>query len=327
MEHDLLAYLLHGLEPDEELAVEAYLEADANPRKDLRHWRTLLDPLNNLPVPEPPSTLYMNTLRAVAGHMVQARGPSFPARDDLHGSGSRWWRRADVMVAASVILVVGLLLPPLLMYMRHRQAVLACQDNLYHFHQAYTQYWEKHNGSLPNLADLPEDIRIAGMHPVLLREKQCWNSAIKLLCPGGTTEEVWQPQDRSEVRQMASEKQDTHWREKLGGQYAYPLGYLQGRELVGLRRNMGDEVPYLADRPPRDGVDVDWLIANSTNHGGKGQNVLFLGGHVRWLVHRKLSNDDDLFLNAHKKLSAGVHAQDIVLAPSEARPIPESAAD
>lgn len=326
MEHDLLAYLLHGLDPDEERAVEAHLEADAAARKELRQWRGLLDPLNALPAPEPPDALYMDTLRAVAGHMVQIRGPNFPARDEIAEGGPRWWRRVDVLVAASVILVLGLLAPPLIMYMRHQQAILACKQNLYQIYQAYTQYWDNNGGALPNLSELPEELRVAGMHPVLLREKQCWRDNIELVCPGVGTNHVLLAHNREEVRKLNEAKTDPHWREKLGGQYAYPLGYLQGRDLHGLRRDMGNNIPFLADRPPREGVDADWTKANSPNHGGKGQNVLFLDGRVEWLTTRFI-NDDDIYLNANGRLAAGIHVKDIVLAPSEARPVAEPVSD
>jgi hypothetical protein len=319
MDHDLLAYLLQGMEPDEERATEEYLEANPAARKELRQWRKLLDPLNQAPVPEPPSHLYMNTLRAVAHTMVKTQSPNYPARDSGDSGRPRWWRRVDLMVAAGVVIVLLLLLPPTLLYLRHHQAKMACQDNLRQIHQAYFQYCADNKGALPNLAELPEEIRIAGMHPVMLREKNCWRDGITLTCPGVGTNGVLQPRNREEVLKLAKDNTDPRWPQMLGGQYAYPLGYFQGKELRGFNKEMGDETPILADRPPREG-EPDWLKANSPNHGGKGQNVLFLGGNVRWLTTRFINDGDDIYLSRNNKLEAGINSQDIVLAPSEARP-------
>ena len=56
-----------------------------------------------------------------------------------------------------------------------------------------------------------------------------------------------------------------------GGDYAYTLGYRDGDDVAGLRRDSGDLLPILADRPAAgDG--------NSPNHDGAGQNVLYIGG-------------------------------------------------
>jgi hypothetical protein len=316
MDHDLLAYLLQGLDPDEERAVEAHLEEDPAARKELQKWRRLLDPLNHVPPVEPPATLYMNTLRAVAGQMVQTRGPVFPARDESGDGGGRWWRRADVLVAAAAILVLALLLPPVLVYVRARQEIMACQQNLERLHRSYKQYWEQNNNVLPNLGDLEEPrIRFAGMHPVLLREKKCWNDEINLVCPGVGKGDIRPLRDRSEAMELLSQG-EPNWPAQVGGQYAYPLGFFQEDRLCALTRDLGDETPYLSDRSP-----IHAGKSNSPNHGGKGQNVLFMGGHVRWMTAR-IVGDDDIFLNADGKLEASRSVKDIVLGGSEVRPEP-----
>src|SRR5262249_38692393 len=73
---------------------------------------------------------------------------------------------------------------------------------------------------------------------------------------------------------------------QLGGQYAYCLGYReQDGRLYGLGRTSGDLLPILADRGGRGD--------NSDNHGGRGQNVLYVGGHVRWCVRPTVGVDND----------------------------------
>ena len=77
----------------------------------------------------------------------------------------------------------------------------------------------------------------------------------------------------------------------------------------------------MADRPPFDRPnDPGILDANSQNHGGLGQNVLYLGGYVKWAVHRNVGpNQNDIFLNANHELKAGLNPLDTVLGASGAQ--------
>ena len=57
---------------------------------------------------------------------------------------------------------------------------------------------------------------------------------------------------------------------------------------------------------------------NSPNHGGRGQNVLFGDGSVRWFRTRNAGpHDPDLFLNNDQQPRPGVHVSDSVLMPSK----------
>jgi hypothetical protein len=101
----------------------------------------------------------------------------------------------------------------------------------------------------------------------------------------------------------------------LGGDYAYTLGYQEGDDLMGLSRDSGDLLPILADRPRTDGR------GNSPNHGGAGQNVLYIGGQVRWCVEPTVGvNRDDIYRNLKNQVLAGEHQFDTVLGPSDAAP-------
>ena len=99
------------------------------------------------------------------------------------------------------------------------------------------------------------------------------------------------------------------------GGYAYSLGYLGPAICTGLRRDSGDLLPLLADGSGDGG--------NSPNHGGTGQNVLYIGGHVRWCVNPTVGIDgDDIYLNRDRRVRAGVCRDDSVLGASDARPYP-----
>jgi hypothetical protein len=101
----------------------------------------------------------------------------------------------------------------------------------------------------------------------------------------------------------------------LAGNYAYSLGYSDNGQLQGLRRDSGDLLPLLADAPPQTGGGL------SPNHGGLGQNVLYIGGNVRWCTQRTVGiNCDDIYLNQDGQLRTGRNWSDTVLAPSAATP-------
>jgi len=101
--------------------------------------------------------------------------------------------------------------------------------------------------------------------------------------------------------------------------YAYSLGY---RDETGVyhcameaTQTACARVPLMADGPPP-GVGNS---LNSTNHGGRGQNVLFNDGHVEFCVSRHVGGDD-IYLNRDLKVGAGVDCNDAVLGSSAAHP-------
>ena len=60
---------------------------------------------------------------------------------------------------------------------------------------------------------------------------------------------------------------------------------------------------------------------NSPNHGGVGQNVLYLNGRVRFCTNRTVGVDgDDIYLNKEKQPEAGIDRWDSVLGASGFHP-------
>ena len=106
----------------------------------------------------------------------------------------------------------------------------------------------------------------------------------------------------------------------MAGCYAYSLGYRGAAGLHGLRRGAGDLMPILADCPPfHEGAAGG--AGNSLSHGGGGQNVLTIGGSVRYCTSRGVGLDgDDIYLNRNQRILAGLSAADTVLAVSDAVP-------
>src|SRR5260370_16333204 len=64
----------------------------------------------------------------------------------------------------------------------------------------------------------------------------------------------------------------------------------------GLRCDYGDELPIMSDKPPF--CQGTCPLGNSPNHGGGGQNVLFIGGNVHFYRTPTVGvGGDDIFSN------------------------------
>jgi hypothetical protein len=98
--------------------------------------------------------------------------------------------------------------------------------------------------------------------------------------------------------------------------YAYNIGYRHTSQHAGpLDFQHSSQIPVLADQPSHDGLHIK--DGNSPNHGGRGQNVLFGDGTVRWFRTRHVSPRDlDLYLNDRGQPRPGLHQEDSVLVPS-----------
>ena len=91
--------------------------------------------------------------------------------------------------------------------------------------------------------------------------------------------------------------------------------------VVGLRFDPSkpiNRLPLMADCPP-----ANPQCGNSPNHAGKGQNVLFMDGHVEFCTERNVGvRGDDIFLNKAAQVAAGLDWTDSVLGRSSATPAP-----
>jgi prepilin-type processing-associated H-X9-DG protein len=126
MDERLLDYLLGAADDSQRRAVEAELRRNPAARARLARLRRRLAPLAADAVPPwPPPGLAARTIAAVA---ARRRLPEAPPLRPSPGPG--WLRRADVLVAAVLLLAVGLLAgPALARHWRHAET-RAAQNNL-----------------------------------------------------------------------------------------------------------------------------------------------------------------------------------------------------
>jgi prepilin-type processing-associated H-X9-DG protein len=320
MSPDLLGYLLNALEPEEQRQVEAYLATHPEARGRLQALRQAFAPLEaEREMIEPPPDLAERTLARMAEQFA-ADLPKAPRPvGRFAGCGRACWRRADLAVAAAIVFfAIGLGLSGLL---RLRQAhdVVACQNNLREFFTALKVYSDQHHDNFPDIAHAaPPPRNVAGMVvPILISGGELPPDA-SVRCPGYGAP-VAPTHTLDEVLQMSDEdfnREAVH----LGCCYAYSLGYRDAAGQYHGPRFDPDQpsaqLPLMSDSPP-----LDLRLPNSPNHGGLGQNVLFVDGHVAFCTDRHVGvAGDDIFVNRANQVAAGLDNLDAVLGRSLARP-------
>jgi hypothetical protein len=204
---------------------------------------------------------------------------------------------------------------PLLVQYWHLNGRQACANNLRQYGILLCQYGDAHQGQLPQVAEDGPRTYAASFVPTLQEAGLLKKEPPQPVCdpygrrpgPLPSSGEVEQARDHPELFRDRARQ--------LAGNYAYTLGYRENGTLHGL--SAGDcNQPIMADHRP-----LPEIGSNSPNHGGAGQNVLYIGGNVKWHTTPWAGcPDDDIYLNRNGKVAPGVDCDDAVLAPGEAGP-------
>jgi hypothetical protein len=317
MDEHLVGYLLKALEPDEQRAVEAHMEAHPETRAKAELLERALAPLStDAEDPEVPSGLALSTLARIAEHKCRpAAPPPKPPRLQLAAYGWPRVRRADVLAAAALLLIAGGLTLPVLAWARQERERIACAENLRTLWGALSTYSDQAPERAFPMIEAQGPRSVAGAFVPILHDSGALPETVLVACPA-----------RPERAEPASatlagladafaqgDEQFNRLARDLSGGYAYSLGYRNGAELVGLRADDPETLPIMADLAAGD--------SNSPNHGGSGQNVLYIGGNVRWCVLRTVGEArDDIYVNRSLYLRAGEGRSDSVLGPGDSRP-------
>ncbi len=326
MEHLFVGYVLDALDEPAKREVETYLDRSAEARAKLAMFKQALEPLEaDLAVPAPPPLLVERTIARIAETVCAPNPPldelpqAPPIARTSIGVAQSWWRRADMLVAASIILTivgVGLTVLVKLRVPSSAAMIVECRNNLRHFVVALHAY-KDNNGTFPDIGKESESRRVAGMVVPILMDAGVLSSEASIRCPA-VGEPLKCQVGVGELRTMSKGNFDNR-SPCLSMCYAYSLGYKDragGLHLVSeAPSDSWSQLPIMADRPPAEGI-----LQNSINHGVTGQNVLFADGHVRFLTQRTFGAGDDIFLNRDNRVAAGLDRSDVVLGYSSAQP-------
>ncbi len=326
----LIAYLLKDLSEEERLGVEESLRQDPLWQQELARLQTCLGYCEDASDNEvnPPGDLTTRTCCFIQNVSRLGTDPSYRetllqerAPCDL---GHRW-SLMDLTVAGGILATLAMLLLPALHQGREASRRLACKNNLRAIGQALILYAEQNRQGLPHVASREN----AGSFTVKLATSGMIDRsqlAALLVCPSSPlAEEIFS--GRLEIYiptarqlEMATPHKRLVIRRRMGGSYAYRLGYYDQGTYRPVRFAGRSDSPMLADAPA---PQTDGFY--SSYHGGCGSNcgehVLFQDWSVRFC--RPCISDerrDNIYLNADQQQAAGKGPRDIVLGRSEVRP-------
>lgn len=315
MNDRLLSYLLGQLSAAEVRALEAELATNPELALQLELHTRALAPLNEGDIPEPPAGLADRTLAFVLARVEQPL-PAAPTRPLRTGDvplrpRSRW---IDWVLAASLLILVGGLATIAVNQAWNQSQIRSCQQNLATLWAALVQYGQNHNGSLPTIQDTPGVQSMAGVYVPMLFQSGVVTEPLDVGCParGKKPASATTLTELDRLYQSSPEQLRQRMRD-LAGDYAYTLGYREDGKLKGLNLGTNEGVPLLADGPSGDG------FGNSPNHGLRGQNVLFVGGNVRWQPTSALGPQcEEIYQNRQRQIRAGLDLSDFVLGAGDA---------
>ncbi len=228
------------------------------------------------------------------------------------------FRPADVAVAASIFIAGVLTLFPAMYRGKLQQGQLGCVFNLQQLGLGLGQY-ANINRSFPYAP--PEcPAAHAGAFAFMLNDANLLPNCAALDCPCDGPSATPPPSHTFPAVCEIQKSSHQRYVGLVGWDYAYHIGYR--REKARPAPTIAEysaHIPILADRPAYDS-EYHILVGNSPNHGGRGQNVLYTDGHIRWHHTRKLGPHDlDMFLNADQLPAPGLSEADATLVPGPFR--------
>ncbi len=310
----LLGYLLDALEDAERIEVEQQLEANPELRDELETLARTLEPLaETYEEFEPPARLAERACSLVAAcTSVTPAGKGLRPVTRAEVRGRNRWSIADVVVMAGICLAGAMLFFPAISQSRYAARLQACQNNLRELGFALVDFSEKAGqGHFPEVP-IEGNRAVAGIYAPILLDAGYLTDESRIICPSSALAEReinWVVPSLVEIDQ-ASGRALVLIQASIGGSYGYNLGVVVNG-LHRAPRNLGrTHFAMMSDAP-----SVQLAGHRSTNHGGRGDNILYEDGHIRYVVEQSTEGDDP-FVNRLGWMEAGLDINDSVVAPS-----------
>ncbi|MEM6692804.1 MAG: hypothetical protein AAF664_25475 [Planctomycetota bacterium] len=356
MHEDLIGYLLGALEPHEMQRIEELLKSDPDARRQLEQVERSLRPLDGAEdLPElPPPDLVSRTMAQLptmptpdhgAGHDDGKRrghrldqpnefeadymeGSLPKMKPSLHRPRGKLLTFLDVAGFSAAAAVLLALLLPSIASDRFEARRTACQDQLRELGTSVIQFANRSQQSrLPVVAESGPEA-FAGIYTVRLKEAGLLEDDSIRWCPSldapGNSDyrfaELNELPTIDDIRGAALE-QLRRFQQFAGGHYAYNLGVMDGGQLSPSRFEARSSFAVLSDAAMA-GTPTELNYRDRIGHDGRGINVLFEDGQVRYLSVSTLDSIPDHPLFNHRgDVEAGVNVDDAALAPSWRPPL------
>ena len=284
----LLGHLLGALDDEEQAWVDQRLEHDEPCRWEFTLWRRRLSPLEAMrPDFDPPRGLAARTCRMVAAYgaaparsamprMAMSPDPTVPGTVSLFG-----WH--DVVALGVLLLTAVALLLPAIDASRFQTAVASCQDNLRQFGVAMTQYSHRHGEAMTQLADEGK-LTTAGIAAADLLGDTVASVAERNLCPEtwlaaqGATRVLSSPPDGvGVVPPIPGTSAPGHFFTSTSNDWS---GMWRDGTTDGHGSRLPATLALFADDP-----SADLPGRRLVGHGGRGRNLFFRDGRVRFVPY------------------------------------------
>jgi hypothetical protein len=318
----LLGYVLQALSAEEHEQVEAELDQNPRLRAELNRLESCVGQFGMTEKPDafdPPSGLAARTCEFIAAQAVEP--VVTPAGALAYQPIESHWRFtwSDFVTIAAVVVAAASLFFPMLSLSRFQSQVYACQYQLQQIGRGLHGYSDlQADHSFPG-PEVEGPRAAAGVVAPLLVSHKLVEPRV-FLCPATSVMRqagefvIPLPEELdAAVGQKLKALQQT-----MGGDYGYNFGYVDGGKLLRTCNLQRSDFALVGDAPsnsrPR---------RASGNHRGRGQNILFEDGHVKFLPLLPSSQlVDDPYHNRDGWVAPGVDRDDAVLGASADPPLP-----
>ncbi len=309
MKEDLVGYFLGALDRDAEEQIEKHLAENPLLRRELDRVGSCLKPLDADADVDPPVGLAERTVRRV----LARRHPELPTV----GSPSPW-RLTDLAIAASILMMIGVVIFPAISQSRDQAQLTECKNNLRQIGIALDGYADRFAQQYPFFT-MSGPFAVAGIYAPVLIESGFAPDASVFVCPSAHDDAASIPKMAQLRDGMDDVQRLSRMVSSLGGSYAYSLGFTEGGVYYAPRRDRLTGKAIVADRPARS-TEGNVGHSNSPNHRGRGQNTLCVGGNVKFLTcPQECTGCDNVFISERNRVEPGSSHHDAVLGVSEAR--------
>lgn len=321
---DLLGFLLGALDPTDHEHVAQEIDASPELGKETAQVRRSLKRLALHCRPdheEPPPNLAARTCEWVLAQVQQPLGPTLaklsePVTEELEVRPRSSY--ADLVVAICVLFVAAGVFLPALAASRQHSGVLACQQKLKQLGFALHEYSNNQPDRSYPRVELRGNRAVAGVYAPVLMSNELVLDSKKFVCPRSPLSQMiadWELPSLAEIDDAVGETL-ARLQQRMGGSYGYSLGHVEDERYVSPVNQQREFYALLGDAPSRTRPN-----RMSDNHGGRGQNVFFDDGRVKYVSSvPKDSPLDDPFFNRNGVVAAGVDRHDAVLGNSDAPP-------
>jgi len=320
---DFVGFSLRTLDDVEHEQIEGVIQSDPKARQIFERVKRLHSPLeaDRRPI-RAPSGLARKTILHVRTSITRTLPAAPPLSRDPEERSRTWGLRTDLFAAAGLLIMFGGVIWPAIHRQKQNQTDLACRYNLSQTWRGLYHWAANHNNKLP----LPTE---KGSHSTpgiyascVIQSGYVLPESYFLDCPSTVEKPTAHDTPTLATLDHLYKNDRPQWVAKvqdLGGSYAYHMGHKDARgRHTGYDLKSGDHRPIMADS------GHNRAGHNSPNHGDRGQNILTIGGQVRfWTTRNAGIGRDDIYLNRTYAHFAGLSADDTVLGCSTDRPCSE----